>query len=131
MPASATPGDYITSLVIENADPVEGTGPVAVDQVVRQAIAVVIDVPGPRTPALAVGGGEHRVVNGNSLFLDRAAESGNADLKPRADVVIRDAAGAETKSFRIAMDSFYAKRRRPASRSRSTASSPKARTRLS
>ncbi len=58
VPADAEPGEYITSLVLENDEPIRGSGDVALDQIVRQAIAVVVTVPGQRSPALAIGAGE-------------------------------------------------------------------------
>ncbi len=63
VPAATPPGEYITSLVIENDEPVRGSGDVAVEQVLRQAIAVAVTVPGPLRGALTVGGnGSHTVV---------------------------------------------------------------------
>lgn len=47
MPRDASSGEHITVLVIENENGVKGSGSVAVDQVVRQAIGVVITVSGP------------------------------------------------------------------------------------
>lgn len=67
VPAAAEPGEYITSLVLENDEPIRGSGDVAIDQVVRQATAVVITVPGPRTPALVIGAASHKVVAEKSV----------------------------------------------------------------
>ena len=50
VPANAAPGEYITSIVLENDQPIQGAGAVGLDQVVRQAVAVVITVPGDRAP---------------------------------------------------------------------------------
>ena len=67
VPADARPGEFITSLVLENNEPIRGDGTVALDQIVRQAVAVVITVPGHRSPALLIGGATHKVVAGTSI----------------------------------------------------------------
>src|ERR1700690_1119730 len=67
VPADAGPGEYITSLVLENDQPIRGTGPVPPNQILRQAVAVVAPVPGQRLPALAIGEASHTVVDGTSV----------------------------------------------------------------
>ncbi|MEA2610150.1 MAG: hypothetical protein QOJ75_2393, partial [Chloroflexota bacterium] len=59
VPAGTGPGEYITSVVLENDQPIVGGGQVALNQVVRQAVGVVVTVPGLRSPALAIGGASH------------------------------------------------------------------------
>jgi hypothetical protein len=39
VPANAGPGEYITSFVLENDQRIRGTGAVALNQIVRQAVA--------------------------------------------------------------------------------------------
>ena len=67
VPIDAGPGEYITSLVLENDQPIPGGGAVALDQIIRQAIGVVVTVPGERAPALAIGEAYHKVVAGSSV----------------------------------------------------------------
>jgi hypothetical protein len=111
VPADAAPGEYITSLVLENDDPIRESGPVALDQIVRQAVAVVITVPGKRLPALAVGGVNHTVVVGKSVVAVAVENSGNVRLKPTATFTLRDAAGVEVSQATLPMDTFYARTR--------------------
>ncbi len=113
VPAGAAPGEYLTSLVIQNAEPVSGgvgAGEVgfAIRQVNRQVIAVSVTVPGLLVPRLEIGAASHRTVAGKSSIAIAVKNTGNVRLKPAGELVLRDAAGAEISRYPIAMDSFYA-----------------------
>jgi hypothetical protein len=108
VPADAEPGEYITSLVLENDVPIRGSGDIAIDQVVRQATAVVVTVPGRRSPALVIGAASHKVVTDRSVVAVALENSGNVRLKPVAGFVLLDAAGAEVSRASVPMDTFYA-----------------------
>jgi hypothetical protein len=108
VPADAEPGEYITSIVLENDKPIPGSGSVTVDQIVRQAVAVVVTVPGKRAPALAIGEATHKVVAGRSVVSVAVENRGNVRLKPLIDVVLLDRAGNKVSEARIQMDTFYA-----------------------
>ncbi len=108
VPAAAAPGEYITSIILENDEPIQGTGAVTLNQIVRQALAVVITVPGPRQPGLAIGTASHKVVIDKSTVAVAVENTGNIRLKPVADLVVRDAAGAEISRAQVPMDTFYA-----------------------
>lgn len=109
VPADAAPGEYITSIILENDLPIQGTGDVTLNQIVRQAIAVVITVPGPRQPGLAIGAASHKVVIDKSTVAVAVENTGNVRLKPIADLVVRDASGSEVSRARVPMDTFYAR----------------------
>jgi hypothetical protein len=108
VPVDAEPGEYITSLVLENDEPIRGGGDVALDQVVRQAVSIVISVSGARAPALAIGEARHRVVAGKSVVAVALTNTGNVRLKPVVDLAVLDSAGAEVSRARVPMDTFYA-----------------------
>lgn len=108
VPADAEPGEYITSLVLENDEPIRGSGDVAIDQIVRQAVAVVVTVPGPRTPALVIEAASHKVVADKSVVAVAVENTGNVRLKPVAEFVLLDATGAEVSRASVPMDTFYA-----------------------
>lgn len=108
VPTDAAPGEYITSLVLENDVPIQGTGDVAINQVLRQALAVVITVPGPRVPGLEIGAAMHTIVADRSVVAVAVRNTGNVRLKPVAQFTLRDAAGAQVSQTSVAMDSFYA-----------------------
>lgn len=108
VPPDAGAGEYITSLILENDEPIAGSGAIALNQIVRQALAVAITVPGPRAPGLAIGGASHKVVVDRSTVAIAVENTGNVRLEPVADLVIRDAVGVEVWRARVPMDSFYA-----------------------
>jgi hypothetical protein len=108
VPADAVPGEYITSLVLENDVPIRGSGDVAIDQVVRQATAVVVTVPGPRAPAITIGAATHNVVTNKSVVAVALQNTGNVRLKPVAEFVLFDGVGAEVSRATVPMDTFYA-----------------------
>jgi hypothetical protein len=108
VPSNAAPGEYISSIVLENDQPIKGAGAVALDQIVRQAIAVVITVPGDRAPAIAIGGATHKVVAGKSTIAVAVQNTGNVRLTPTGDLTLFDASGAEVSKATIPMDTFYA-----------------------
>jgi hypothetical protein len=108
VPPDAAAGEYITSLVVENEDPVRGSGNVAVDQVVRQAIAVVVTVPGAAVPALEINEANHALAAGNSVVAVGLANTGNVRLQPAGEVVVADSDGREVSRTTVTMESVYA-----------------------
>jgi hypothetical protein len=108
VPAHAAPGEYITSLVLENDQPIRGSGAVGLNQVVRQAVAVVVTVPGPRSPGLAIGRASHKAVAGRSVVSIGVENTGNVRLKPLVTFALLDTTGTEISHSTIRMDTFYA-----------------------
>ncbi len=108
VPADALPGEYAASLVLENDQPIPGSGAVTFDQLIRHAIAVVVTVPGRRSPALAVGGASYSIVAGTAKVAVAVENTGNVRLKPIVGFVLIDASGGEVGRARVAMDTFYA-----------------------
>jgi hypothetical protein len=108
VPTGTRPGEYISSVVVENDKPVKGGGALAIDQVVRQAVAVAIRVPGTVRPALAIGNARHSVVAGRSVMGVTVRNTGNVRLKPRGRLVLRNSHRQEISRSAVAMDSFYA-----------------------
>jgi hypothetical protein len=112
VPADAQPGEYLTSLVVQNATPLGGSSAtgegIAFKQIVRQAIAVSITIPGPLTPGLAIGQATHRTVAEKSSVAVALQNTGNVKIKPNGLFTLFDETGLEISRYRIAMDSFYA-----------------------
>jgi hypothetical protein len=108
VPADAGPGEYITSLVLENDQPIHAAGTVAINEFSRQAVAVVVTVPGPRSPVLAIGAASQRLVAGRSVVSVAVANSGNIRLKPLVSFTLSDATGGLVSQASIQMDTFYA-----------------------
>jgi hypothetical protein len=108
VPANTPPGEYITALVIESTEPLQGTGPLALKQVNRSAIAVAIDVPGPREPGIVIGLVGHKAVSGHSILTFEVDNPGNVHLWPAGDMVLRDAGGSRIMAEAVVMDALYA-----------------------
>ncbi|HEX2221832.1 MAG TPA: hypothetical protein VHK06_04845 [Candidatus Limnocylindria bacterium] len=108
VPDGTPPGEYVAALVIENVEPIRGSGSVAVDQVNRSAIAVAIDVPGPRRPALRMGAVGHHVAGERSVVTFEIENPGNVHLKPAGSFRLLDPGRSELSSAELAMDSVYA-----------------------
>ena len=108
VPAGTTAGQYIAALVIENAEPMPGSGPIALNRVNRNAIAVAIDVPGPRAPALEIGGVSDKSVLGTSFLTFEVSNPGNVHLRPAGAIRLLDAGGSQVSAGAVAMDVLYA-----------------------
>jgi hypothetical protein len=108
VPAGTGPGEYITSLVLENDQPITNDGAVGLNEIFRQAVAVVVTVPGQRSPGLAIGGASHQVVAGTSTIKVVVENTGNVRLKPMVGFALFDAGGAQISQATVPMDTFYA-----------------------
>lgn len=108
VPEETPPGAYITSLVIENAEPIKGTGAVALNQVIRQAIAVAITVPGEQRPGFTIGAAQHKPAGVTGSILVAVTNTGTVHLKPAGELVLTDADGDDVLRQVVAMDSVYA-----------------------
>ncbi|HLY13764.1 MAG TPA: hypothetical protein VKR24_05400 [Candidatus Limnocylindrales bacterium] len=108
VPVDAAPGEYITSLVLENDQPVGVPGALALSQFIRQAVAVVVTVPGPRTPVLAVGAATVATDAGRSVVSVAVANAGNVRLSPVVAFALLDASGQPISQSTFQMGTFYA-----------------------
>lgn len=108
VPPGTPAGEYITSVVLENDEPMRGEGSVALDQVVRQAVAVAVRVPGVLSPGLSIGSASHKVAAERSVVAVDVSNTGFMRLTPSADLVLHDPTGAVVSRATVPMDSFYA-----------------------
>ncbi|MEO8538840.1 MAG: hypothetical protein ABI577_03800 [bacterium] len=109
VPMNTAPGEYITSLVAQNAEPtMGGPGGLSIRQVQRSVIAVVITVPGPRKPSLAIGPFSHKYLATNSVVLAQVSNTGNVRLKPAGELVVSRLDGLELARAPFTMDTFFA-----------------------
>jgi hypothetical protein len=111
VPAATPPGEYLTGIVLQNAEATSndtGQGGMVLKQIMRQVVAVSIDVPGTRTPALALGPVSHSIVANRSMIAVAVHNLGNVRLTPTGDFVLWDKTGLEVTRFAIAMDTVYA-----------------------
>lgn len=109
VPTDTPPGEYIAALVAEDTEPYRGDPEsVAVEQVNRVAVAVAIDVPGPRAPGIEIGAVGHKLSGTTSSVTFEVANTGNAHLWPHGGFILRDSSGTDLASAPAIMDSVYA-----------------------
>lgn len=108
VPLDAAPGERITSLVVQNDKPDSTGTAVVIQQVLRQAVAVAITVPGPLVPGLRIGAARHADVAGRSVLAVEVENTGNVLLRPTADLTLTDGTGKVVSTGRVPMGSFYA-----------------------
>jgi hypothetical protein len=109
VPEGTPPGEYTSSIVIQNRDPIEGAseGGVGMLQVIRQAIAVAVTVPGPAEPALEITSATYSLAPAYASVLVSVENSGNIRLNPTARMVLTGANGEEITSGVIEMETFF------------------------
>ncbi len=108
VPADAGPGEYISSLVLENSQPIADGSTLGINQIVRQAVAVVVTVPGRRSPGLVIGTATSKAAAGSTTIDVAVANTGNIRLKPLVGFTLADASGVEISRMNVQMDTFYA-----------------------
>ena len=108
VPQETEPGQYITSLVLQNAEPVEGSGDVALNQTVRQALPITIEVPGELEPGFELGKASHGFTASRSVIDVELTNTGNAHLDPAGEFTIRDDSGETLSEADVAMGSVFA-----------------------
>ncbi|MDJ0315017.1 DUF916 domain-containing protein [Arthrobacter sp. H35-D1] len=108
VPPGTAPGYYLSSLILENDVPIQGTGSVSLNQIVRHALAVSIQVPGPLQPAFGFGQAGHKISAEHSVVDIGIANTGNTNLKPAGNLTITDDNGKTVSQAPITMGSFYA-----------------------
>lgn len=77
------------------------------EQVNRTAVAVAIDVPGPRQPGIEIGAVAHKSAAGASFVTFELANTGNVHLRPAGTLGVRGAEGV-IDDLTVHMDSIYA-----------------------
>jgi hypothetical protein len=107
VPADALPGEYITSVAVENRDAFGDANSQALRRL-RQVVAIQTTVPGDRAPSLAIKGVSHDVVGKHSIVIFHLANDGNVRLEPAGTATVTDSSGRVVASAPLKMGSFYA-----------------------
>jgi hypothetical protein len=107
VPSGTAPGQYISSIVLQNNDAMPGEGQVALDRVVRQAVAISIRVPGRLSPRFSLGVASHDSTGGRSVVSVGLSNAGNQHLKPAGTMTIKDATAAVVSEAPVTMGSVY------------------------
>jgi hypothetical protein len=108
VPADASPGQYITAIVLENKPrPVKGSD--VFEQVIRFPMPIFITVPGPVEPAFRVGDITMASAAKYARLEIQIANTGNVRVRPAGTVTVSDADGHKLYSATVAMGSVYAR----------------------
>jgi hypothetical protein len=107
-PKDAKPGQYLTGLVIQTAEPIAVPGSDMLKQIILKSIAVFITIPGATTPKLTIGQAAIRPVPSATIISIEIVNAGNVLLKPAGSAVVTDASGQTVTTVPIVMDSVYA-----------------------
>jgi hypothetical protein len=108
IPDDAEPGQYITGLALETAEPLEVEGTPLFQQIIRKTIAVFIIVPGEETPAFTLGDPDVAVDGAMPRIIVPVENTGNVLVRPEGELVVRDVDGEAVLTAPIAMGSVYA-----------------------
>lgn len=106
VPASATPGDRLAGLAVENADVAMSRGSFRVRQVLREVVGILITVRGPAHPRLQLGKLALQTLPGTSFgtVLVGIGNSGRRLCKPR--LVVRLASTAQHERIARRLDTI-------------------------
>lgn len=108
IPEDAEPGQYITGLALETAEPLEVEGTPLFQQIIRKTIAVFIIVPGPEQPTYTLGDPEVVTEGAFNQIVIPVENTGNVLVRPTGELVVRDADGEAILTAPVAMGSVYA-----------------------
>ncbi len=108
VPAGTEPGEYLSSIVVENEEPLISGEGMAFNQFVRTAIAVAVVVPGPAEAAAELGEARHSFLDGRSVVGVAINNVGDLLLRPAGSFRIVTEAGDPVDDRMVAMDSVYA-----------------------
>jgi hypothetical protein len=108
IPDDAAPGNYVSVLVLQTAEPVPVEGTQLFDQIIRKAIAIDITIPGDERPAFAIGDITYAGGPNVPSLAVAIANTGNQRLRPAGTMSVTDAGGAQVLSADVAMGSIYA-----------------------
>lgn len=108
VPPETAPGEYITGIVVQTAEPIAVGESTMLRQTIRKAIAVVITVPGPVTPGLSIGTASLKQSPVANSVLIEIENTGNVLLKPTGTVTVTGPDGEPVGTSPVVMGSVYA-----------------------
>jgi hypothetical protein len=107
VPANASPGEHVTTLVVQEQGQTKASGAVALSQVNRQALPIVIDVPGPISPGLAVSAAASSNFAGHTVVVAGVTNTGNLRLHPDARLVVTNSQGHQVGAVAVQMGTVF------------------------
>ncbi|MGC4108586.1 MAG: DUF916 domain-containing protein [Thermomicrobiales bacterium] len=109
VPTDAAPGNYVSALVVQTADPVPVEGTPLFDQIIQKAVAIDITVEGDAQPKLEIGTATYDASGSSPTLSVEIRNTGALRLRPAGKISVKDASGEEILSADVAMGSVYAR----------------------
>jgi hypothetical protein len=109
VPEQTDPGQYITALILENAEAVAVEGSENFRQIVRFAVPVFITVPGPIEAAFEIGDIGLTSNDASAEISIGIVNTGNVRVRPSGTVKVLAPDGAQLYSAPVSMGSVYAR----------------------
>jgi hypothetical protein len=108
VPDDVDPGEYITSIVIQNTEPIDiGEDDGRFDQTVRQGLAIAIEIPGEREAGMEIIDTQHIEAGERSIVEVYLENTGLAHLRPAGTFALADTDGEILAESSISLDTFY------------------------
>ncbi|MGH2534975.1 MAG: hypothetical protein ACRDJW_22165 [Thermomicrobiales bacterium] len=109
VPEETPPGQYLTAIAFENADPRPVEGSDVFNQIVRFPMPVFITVPGPVEPAFEVGEITLESAADYSQLHIQIVNTGNVRIRPAGMVTVSDEDGNTLYRAPVSMGSVFAR----------------------
>jgi hypothetical protein len=103
VPNDATPGTHITTLIIQARQPAATHGPVTLSQVSRQALPIIIDIPGRSKPRLA----SQATAIGRTDLSVAVSNPGNIRIHPAGRLVVRNSHHIIVATVKVKMGTVF------------------------
>ena len=107
VPDGTAPGEHITSLVVQERGGTVHSVAIALRQVSRQALPIVIDVPGHLSAGVAIGTASPGNFDGRTTIAVGMTNTGNWRLHPEARLVVTNSKGSRVGTFAVKMGTVY------------------------
>lgn len=111
VPEGTKPGQYITAIAAEDAEPQPFDTEGGITQRLRYLIPVFITVPGEMTAGFEVGQTRLEIVEDVLVIRVELINTGDVRVRPEGSVELLDAAGDLVATFPVKMASIYARDR--------------------
>ena len=108
VPEDTAPGEYITGISLQTAEPVEIPGSTMFNQIIRKSIAVFIIVEGETTAGFDLGTPEILTTTEGGQLNIPVTNTGDVLVRPSGTVTLTNAEGEEVFSAELTMGSVYA-----------------------
>jgi len=107
VPDGTTPGEHVTSLVVQYQQPASTSGAVTLTEVSREALPIVIVVPGLITPALVLGAASQTIVDDRTDVSVAVTNPGNVRIHPAGQLVVSNDHGTQVATVNVKMGTVY------------------------